>query len=205
MHAEPIHEIDDVGGKADAYSHVADGVLEDEIPTDDPGDQFAHGGVGVGVRAAGNGNHRRQLRVAEPGEGADDRHQHDGKGQSRSCPWTACQGVVVHQVIEQRSIQNGGGIELLPRDGGADDGKNPRADHRTDAQRGQRPGAKRFLETVLGELRVADQLVDRFGCEQLLSQRLGSLCYAMLDVHIAEKSRKDDCKEPLRDFNDPCA
>jgi hypothetical protein len=27
---------------------------------------------------------------------------------------------------------------------------------------------------VLGEFRVADQLVDRFGCEQLLSQRLGS-------------------------------
>ena len=88
--------------------------------------------------------------------------------------------MVVHQVIEQRSVQNGGGIKLLPRDGGADDGKNPRADHRTDAERGQRPGAKRFLETVLGELRVADQLIDRFSCEQLLSQRPGSLvlCHA---------------------------
>ena len=111
--------------------------------------------------------------------------------------------MVVHQVIEQRSIQNGGGIELLPRDGGADNSKDPRTDHRTDAQRGQRPGAKRFLKTVLGELRVADQLVDRFGCEQLLSQRLGSLSYAMLDVPIAEKSRKDDRNEPLRDFVEP--
>jgi hypothetical protein len=50
---------------------------------------------------------------------------------------------------------------------------------------------------VLGELRVADQLIDRFGCEQLLSQRLGSLCYAMLDVHIAEKSRKDNVRSPF--------
>ena len=197
MHAEPIHEVNDVGGEADADRHVADGIFQDEIPTDDPGDQLAHGGIGVGVGAAGDGNHRRQLCVAEPGEGADDRHQHDGKSQRRSCARPACQGVVVHQVIEQRGVQNGGGIKLLPRDGGTDHGKNPRTDHRTDAQRGQRPGAERFLKTVLGELRVADQLVDRFGCEQLLSQRLGSLCYAMLDLHIAEKSRKDDCKGPF--------
>jgi hypothetical protein len=27
---------------------------------------------------------------------------------------------------------------------------------------------------VLGKLRVADQLIDGLGCEQLLSQRLGS-------------------------------
>ena len=97
------------------------------------------------------------------------------KARAGPAPGPACQGVVVHQVIEQRSVQDGGGIKLLARDGGADYGENSRTDHRADAQRGQRPGAKRFLETVLGELRVADQLVDRFGCEQLLSQRLGSL------------------------------
>ena len=100
MQAKPIHEIDDVGRKADAHGHVADGVLQDEIPADDPGDQFAHGGVGVGVGAAGNGNHRRQFGIAEPGEGADDRHQHDGKGQGRPGPGAACQGVVVHQVVQ---------------------------------------------------------------------------------------------------------
>ena len=38
MHAKPVHEIDDVGGEADAHRHIADGVLQDEIPTDDPGD-----------------------------------------------------------------------------------------------------------------------------------------------------------------------
>ncbi len=173
-HAEPIHEVDNVGGEANAHRHVADGVLQDEIPAYDPGDQFAHGGVGVGVGAAGDGNHRGELGIAEPGEGADDRHQNDGESEGRPCSGATGQGMVVHQVIEQRRVQNRGGVKLFSRDGSADHGENSRTDHRADAQRGQRPGSERFLQTVLGKLRVADQLIDRLGCEQLLSQRLGS-------------------------------
>ena len=82
--AEPIHEIDNVGREANAHCHVAYGVLEDQIPADDPGDQFPHRGIGVCVRAAGDGNHRRELGITEAGEGTDDGHQHDGKGQSRA-------------------------------------------------------------------------------------------------------------------------
>ena len=137
MHAEPIHEIDDVGGEADAHRHVADGVFQDQVPTDDPGDQFSHGGVGVGIGAAGDGNHGRQLGIAEPGEGADDRHQHDGKGQCRPSARAARQGMVVHQVIQQRRVQDRGGIKFLARDRGADHGENSRTDHRADAQRGK--------------------------------------------------------------------
>ena len=174
MQAKPIHEIDNVGGKADAHGHVADGVLQDQVPTDDPGHQFSHGGVGVGVSAAGNGNHRRQLGIAEPGEGANDSHQRDGKRQSRPGARAARQSMVVNQVIEQRRVQDRGCIKFFARDRSSDHGENTRTNDRPDAQRGERPGAKRFLQTVLGEFRVADQLIDRFSCEQLLSQRLGS-------------------------------
>jgi hypothetical protein len=82
--------------------------------------------------------------------------------------------MVIYQVIEQRRVQDRGGIKLFSRDSGADHGENSRTNHRADAQRGQRPGSERFLQTVLRKLRVADQLIDRFGCEQLLSQRLRS-------------------------------
>ena len=82
--------------------------------------------------------------------------------------------MMVHQVIQQRGIQNRGGVELLACDGRADHGEDSGTDDRADAERGKRPGAEGFLQTVLGKFRVADQLVDRFGCEQLLSQRLGS-------------------------------
>src|SRR5206468_32160 len=57
MDAEPVQQVDEVLRKADADGHVADGVLENEIPADDPGDEFAHGGVGVRVGAARDGNH----------------------------------------------------------------------------------------------------------------------------------------------------
>src|ERR1700678_2873328 len=100
---------------------------------------------------------------------------------------------MVNQVIQQRGVQNRGGIKLFACDGRADHGKDSRTDHRTDAERGKRPGSEGFLQTVLGKLRVADQLVDRFGREQLLSQRLGSFAIPSsptATVASAQKSRR---------------
>ena len=57
-----------------AYSRI-------EVPADDPGQQFAERGVGVGVGAAGDRRHRGELGVAEGGQNAadagDDVGQHD--------------------------------------------------------------------------------------------------------------------------------
>ncbi len=174
MDTEPVHEVHDMGGEADADRHVADGVFQDEVPTDDPGDQFTHGGVSVGVGAASDGDHRGQFGIAEAGEGADNGYQHDRKCEGWSGSGAAGEGVVVHQVVQQRGIEDGAGVEFFASDGGADDGEDAGADDRADAERSQRPGPKRLLQTVLGEFRVADQFIDRFGCEQLPSQRLGS-------------------------------
>ena len=84
MDAEPVEQIDDVGGEADADAHVGEGVFEDQVPADDPGDQFAEGGVGVGVGRAGDGDHGGDFGVAEAGEGADDGDQHQRKRQGRA-------------------------------------------------------------------------------------------------------------------------
>src|SRR5262252_4274893 len=65
MQSNQVEKIDDVLGKADADGHIADGVLEDEIPADNPGDEFAHGGIGVSVSAAGDGNHGGELGVTD--------------------------------------------------------------------------------------------------------------------------------------------
>jgi len=37
------------------------------------------------------------------------------------------------QIIEEGGVQDGGGIEFLPGDGGADDGKDSRANNGPDA------------------------------------------------------------------------
>jgi len=76
----------------------------------------------------------------------------------------------VHDVIEQRRVQDGRGVELLPGDSGADDGENARADNRSDAQRGERPRAEGFLQPMLGLLRFGDQLVNGLAGEQLVRQ-----------------------------------
>jgi len=52
---------------------------------------------------------------------------------------------MVHNEIGERSVENGRRIELLPRDGRADDGEDSRADDGADAERGQRPWAEGFL------------------------------------------------------------
>ena len=171
MQAEPVEQVDDVGGKADADGHVGAGVFEDQIPADDPGDQLAHGGVGIGVGRAGDGNHGSQFGVTEAGERADDGHQHQRKRDGGTGAGTAGQRGVGDDVVDKRRVENAGGVELFAGDGGADDGEDARADDRADAERGKRPRAEGLFQRVLGLFRVPDQLIDRFAGKQLAGQR----------------------------------
>src|SRR6185312_1188642 len=66
-----------VSAEADGDGHVADGVFQDEVPADDPGKNFAEGGVRVGVGAAGDGNHGGEFRIAQAGKGAGDGDQNE--------------------------------------------------------------------------------------------------------------------------------
>ena len=62
-----------------ATADVADRVLEDQVPADDPGHELAEGRVGVRVGAAGDRDHGRELGVAEPGQRAHRAQQHEGE------------------------------------------------------------------------------------------------------------------------------
>ena len=70
--AEPFEHRFSVLAPRDRHGRRADRVLEHQVPADDPRDELAHRRVGVGVGAAGDGNHRRELGVAEAGERAAD-------------------------------------------------------------------------------------------------------------------------------------
>ena len=67
----------------DRDGDVADGVLEDQIPPDDPRDELAERRVRVRVRAARLRNHRRQLGVAERRERAADAEQQERDDERR--------------------------------------------------------------------------------------------------------------------------
>jgi len=74
------------------------------------------------------------------------------------------------QVVDQRGVADLRGVEFLARHGGADDREDAGADNRADAESGEGPGAEGLFKRMLGILRFADQLIDRFAGKQLIGQ-----------------------------------
>jgi hypothetical protein len=154
--AEPIEQVNDVGGETDGDSHIGEGVFEDEVPADDPRDEFTEGCVGIGVGAAGNGNHGSELGVAEAGESADERDENERERERGAGAGATEERGVVDEVVEDGRVEDGARIEFLPGDGGADNGENAGADDSADAERGERDRAQRFLQAVPRTLGVRD-------------------------------------------------
>src|SRR5262245_50296589 len=137
MDTEPVKQVDHVGGEANADGHVADGVFENEVPTDDPGDDFAHGRVGVSVGAARDGNHGSEFGIADRGETASNRDEDEGDGDGGASSRAAERFRMADEVLKKRDVQNGGGLEFLAGDGGANNGRDAGADDRANAEGGQ--------------------------------------------------------------------
>ncbi len=66
-------------GPADGHGRRADGIFEDQIPADDPGQEFAHGCVGICVGAAGDGNHGSEFAITKSCKAAADRSRNERK------------------------------------------------------------------------------------------------------------------------------
>ena len=75
------------------------------------------------------------------------------------------------EVVEERRVQDRGGVELLTGDGGSHNCEDSRADHRADAESGQRNWAEGFLQSAFGVFRIGDQLIDGLAAEELVIQR----------------------------------
>ncbi len=62
------------------HAGCADAIFQQQIPADDPGEEFAQGRVSVGVCRARHGHHRGEFSIAERGKGAgaagDDKRKH---------------------------------------------------------------------------------------------------------------------------------
>jgi hypothetical protein len=107
----------------------------------------------------------------------------------------------MQQVIQHRRVQDAGGGKLLARDGGADDGKNSRADDRADAECGEADGAERFLQRVLGQLALRDQLVNIFPGEYLRAQSRLLIAIGILVTAIVP-ARQTDASQLFEDLFD---
>src|SRR5215470_1744252 len=113
-----------MSGKSDADGHVTDRIFEDEVPADDPGDDFAHGGIRIGVGAAGDRNHGGEFGIADRSEPAGNRDK-DKRERDR---WTGAGPAkrfgMSDEILEKRDVQDRRGLKSLSSDGGPDDRKD---------------------------------------------------------------------------------
>ena len=111
-------------------------IFQDKVPGDQPGDELAQCGIGIGIGRARYRDHRRQFGVAHGRKDTDDPGEHERQHNGRSC------------------IDRG----LL-----AGQHEDPAADHPTDTQQGQGGHAQRPAQRMLAVLRgLREQHLDRF-------------------------------------------
>ena len=126
----------DVAGPARGDGARGDGVLEDEVPADDEGDEFAERGVGVGVGAARRRHDGGEFRVGEARERAGEAGDHEGDRDGRA------------RVLR-------GSDARQDEDAGADD--------TADAEQDEVKGAERLGHARVGSRLT--HLLDAFGAE----------------------------------------
>ena len=79
MQAETLQRGTEIAAPADRDQRAAHEIFEQQAPADHPGDALAHGGVGVGIGAAGNRHEASEFGVAQRGEQARQARQHEGQ------------------------------------------------------------------------------------------------------------------------------
>ena len=139
---------------------------------------LAQRGVGVGVRAAGDGNHRSQFGVAQAGKAAGEGNQDEGDRNGRPRCRTpmhqraggAPGAQEVANQVKHLGVQDGGRFEVLARRRGAGEHEDSGPNDGADAESGQRPGTEGLLEPVLGLVGLSDQFVDGLAAQQLVAR-----------------------------------
>ncbi len=165
-----VQKARDVSGPVDRDRGCADHVFEDQVPADQPGDELAHRGIGVGVRRAGDRNGRGHLGVAKTRECADDSAQNE-------------------RDRYRRSGKLGGCFAGQPEEAGAD--------HRADAEQNEVRARQRALQSLARSIRrFGFQIGDRFpypqichGLVSLDSVNCLAMCRAWLDQAVGALAR----------------
>ena len=137
--AEPLEHAIEVFAPSDRHRGRADRIFEDQIPADDPRDEFTHRRVGIGIGAAGYWNQGSEFRVTKPGKGAADAGDDEGEHDRRT-----------------RAIG----------DRGRGSHKKTGADDRANAERQEVHRPERTLQAVFAHfLRFSHQFIERLSCE----------------------------------------
>src|ERR1051326_6254983 len=135
LDSEPMQQLYHVTGPTYRDSGRSDGILDHEVPSDDPCQQLAHGGVGIGISAPRTRDHGGKLAVAHARKGATDSRHYERDHHRRA-----------------RMIGRGDPGER----------KQTSADDGADAQSNQVERSQSSLEMNLSGFGFRDDLVQRF-------------------------------------------
>src|SRR5579864_8306277 len=184
-----------ISAKAHSHSDVAYRIFQDQVPANDPCDQFTQRRVRIRVSASGNRNHRGQFRIAQSCKTTGDRHQKKRHRNCRSSGWASVQKhagkiPVLKKVLEdvQHLSMQQRRRRVLSCRRSAGKHKDSRADNRADTKGRQRPRSQRFWQTVARPFRVRNQLVNGLLGEELAGQK-GLLKERRLKWWSREKQR----------------
>ncbi len=78
VETEVLEEAHHVRAPSGGDGRRAEGVLQDQIPADDPGEDLAERRVAVGIGGARDGDEGRELGVAQPGESTSEPREDEG-------------------------------------------------------------------------------------------------------------------------------
>lgn len=143
--AESLEQAVEIAGPADRHRDTAYAVFQHKVPSDDPGDQFPEGGVGIRIGTAGDGYEGGEFGVTEGGEAAGGR----GHGERDD---------------HCRAGARAGGVA---GDGGADGGEDARADDDPDAEEDKLKRAEDLFKRVARFVAFRQDTVEVFEPEQL--------------------------------------
>src|SRR5437867_12172676 len=81
---QAVAELDEVTRPAHRDGHVANGIFQDEVPTDNPGHNLAECRIGICIGRSRERNHRRELGITKRSERASDASHDKGSGNGRT-------------------------------------------------------------------------------------------------------------------------
>ena len=169
-----LQDVVQICGEPHRDAHIREGVLKNQVPSDDPGEDLAERRVRIGVCAPGNGNHGSQLGIAKSREAAGYRHQDERERNRRTsagAPGQRGRVSSVQQQVEHRGLENRLAEEVLAGRGCSGYCENSRPDDRADTERHQAPDAQSLAQSDRGILGARNQRVDALGAEKLVHGR----------------------------------
>ncbi len=172
-----LQQAHEVSGPAGGHGGSTEGVLEHQVPADDPGDQLAESGVTIGISGAGDGDDGGEFRIAESGKGAGDAGEDKTESHGRA-------GVERGRLAGQHE------------DPSTDDGADTESDEVDRAERAPE-SVLPYLVGLFGEYR------EGFGCQESrhrvgvilqlriirVSDRLADGCYVLYRFPVSVSSK----------------